>query len=150
MGAWGKAPWENDKADDWFSGVMDRSELPLAVEETLKRDVNQHHEEVRAAAYILVALGRVFIWPVDRLDAHLKLPTIDSTWEEMHRLHLPPFFAAIAEGLEAVMTSHPVYPNLDPSGVPATFSRLLVHDYLRGEVGFRGVIVSGIRPMVIT
>jgi beta-N-acetylhexosaminidase len=76
------------------------------------------------------------------LDAHLKLPTIDSTWEEMHRLHLPPFFAAIAEGLDAVMTSHPVYPNLDPSGVPATFSRLLVHDYLRGEVGFRGVIVS--------
>jgi beta-N-acetylhexosaminidase len=76
------------------------------------------------------------------LDAHLTLPTIDSTWEEMHRLHLPPFFAAIAEGLEAVMTSHPVYPNLDPSGVPATFSRLLVRDYLRGEVGFRGVIVS--------
>ncbi|MBI1736058.1 MAG: beta-N-acetylhexosaminidase [Candidatus Rokubacteria bacterium] len=76
------------------------------------------------------------------LDAHLKLPTIDSTWDEMHRLHLPPFFAAIADGLEAVMTSHPVYPNLDPSGVPATFSRLLVEEYLRGEVGFRGVIVS--------
>jgi beta-N-acetylhexosaminidase len=35
-----------------------------------------------------------------------------------------------------------VYPNLDPSGVPATFSRLIVEDYLRGEVGFRGVIVS--------
>ena len=32
------------------------------------------------------------------LDAHLKLPTIDSTWDEMHRLHLPPFFAAIEAG----------------------------------------------------
>src|SRR5919109_3206091 len=32
------------------------------------------------------------------LDAHLKLPTIDSTWDEMHRLHLPPFFAAISAG----------------------------------------------------
>jgi beta-N-acetylhexosaminidase len=60
----------------------------------------------------------------------------------MHRLHLPPFFAAIADGLEAVMTSHPVYPNLDPSGVPATFSRRITHDGLRGELGFRGVIVS--------
>ena len=40
------------------------------------------------------------------------------------------------------MTSHPVYPRLDPSGVPATFSRRIVDEYLRGEVGFRGVIVS--------
>jgi beta-N-acetylhexosaminidase len=76
------------------------------------------------------------------LDAHLKLPTIDSTWDEMHTTHLPPFFAAIGEGVDCVMTSHPVYPNLDPSRVPATFSRLIVEDYLRGQVGFRGVIVS--------
>jgi beta-N-acetylhexosaminidase len=76
------------------------------------------------------------------LDAHLRLPTIDSDWAEMQRVHLPPFFEAIAAGLECVMTSHPVYPRLDPSGVPATFSRLIVEDYLRGQVGFRGVIVS--------
>ena len=76
------------------------------------------------------------------LDAHLKLPTIDSTWDEMHATHLPPFFAAIAENVDCVMTSHPVYPNLDPSRVPATFSKLIVEDYLRGQVGFRGVIVS--------
>jgi beta-N-acetylhexosaminidase len=76
------------------------------------------------------------------LDAHLKLPTIDSTWADMHATHLPPFLAAIAAGADCVMTSHPVYPNLDPSGVPATFSRLIVEEYLRGEVGFRGVIIS--------
>ena len=76
------------------------------------------------------------------LDAHLRLPTIDSDWEEMQRVHLVPFFEAIAAGVECVMTSHPVYPRLDPSAVPATFSRLIVEDYLRGQVGFRGVIVS--------
>src|SRR5262245_13078353 len=76
------------------------------------------------------------------LDAHLRLPTIDSTWEEMHAGHLPPFLAAMERGIEAIMTSHPSYPRLDPSGVPATFSRLIVHDYLRGEVGYRGVVVS--------
>src|SRR5437870_2690838 len=76
------------------------------------------------------------------LDAHLKLPTIDSTWDEMHATHLPPFFAAIAENVDCVMTSHPVYPNLDPSRVPATFSKLIVEEYLRGQVGYRGVIVS--------
>jgi beta-N-acetylhexosaminidase len=76
------------------------------------------------------------------LDAHLKLPIIESTWDEMHATHLPPFFEAIAAGVDCLMTSHPVYPNLDPSGVPATFSRLIVEEYLRGQVGFRGVIVS--------
>jgi beta-N-acetylhexosaminidase len=76
------------------------------------------------------------------LDAHLKLPTIDSTPEEMRELHLPPFIEAIGAGIEAVMSSHPVYPRLDPSGVPATFSRRIVGDWLRGELGFGGVIVS--------
>jgi beta-N-acetylhexosaminidase len=76
------------------------------------------------------------------LDAHLRLPTIDSSLEEMRALHLPPFVEAIAAGIEAVMTSHPVYPKLDPSGVPATFSPRIVRDWLRGELGFGGVIVS--------
>jgi beta-N-acetylhexosaminidase len=73
------------------------------------------------------------------LDAHLKLARIESTWEEMHARHLPPFSAAVAAGVDCVMTSHPVYPNLDPAGVPATFSRVIV-DYLRAR--FQGVIVS--------
>ncbi|MBI2219232.1 MAG: beta-N-acetylhexosaminidase [Candidatus Rokubacteria bacterium] len=76
------------------------------------------------------------------LDAHLRLPTIDSTWDDMRLVHLVPFVEAIAAGVDAVMTSHPVYRNLDRSGVPATFSRRLVTDLLRGDLGFRGVIVS--------
>jgi len=76
------------------------------------------------------------------LDAHLRLPTIESTWAEMRATHLPPFLAAIAEGIESLMTSHPVYPNLDATRVPATFSRRIVHDYLRGDARFEGVIVS--------
>lgn len=76
------------------------------------------------------------------LDAHLELPTIDSTWEEMRASHLVPFVEAIAAGVECVMTSHPVYPKLDPTGVPATFSRRIVEECLRGELGFGGVIVS--------
>jgi beta-N-acetylhexosaminidase len=76
------------------------------------------------------------------LDAHLELPTITSDWEEMRAVHLVPFLDAIAAGTDCVMTSHPVYPRLDPSGVPATFSRRIVAEYLRGELGFGGVIVS--------
>jgi hypothetical protein len=73
MGAWGKAPWDNDGAAEWFDGVMGSSGLPLRVEAALVLDAEEHHEEVRAAAYVLAALGRTFIWPVDKLDAHLTL-----------------------------------------------------------------------------
>lgn len=77
------------------------------------------------------------------LDAHLKLPTIPSTWEEMKRVHLMPFLAAIEAGVDAIMTSHPLYPNLDPAPeTPATFSRTIVAEYLRGELGYGGVITS--------
>ena len=43
------------------------------------------------------------------LDAHLRLPTIDSTWAEMRATHLPPFLAAVEEGVDCLMTSHPIY-----------------------------------------
>jgi beta-N-acetylhexosaminidase len=76
------------------------------------------------------------------LDAHLRLPRIESTWDEMRAVHLVPFVEAIAADVACVMTSHPVYANLDPAGVPATFSRRIVTDCLRGELGFTGVVVS--------
>jgi beta-N-acetylhexosaminidase len=61
----------------------------------------------------------------------------------MHAGHLPPFLAAMEAGVDCLMTSHPVYPRLDASApIPATFSRLIVTDYLRGELGYRGVVVS--------
>ena len=76
------------------------------------------------------------------LDAHLRRPTIESDWGEMRIGHLPPFVEAIRAKVDTIMTSHPVYPQLDPSGVPATFSRRIVEDFLRRELGFGGVIVS--------
>jgi beta-N-acetylhexosaminidase len=77
------------------------------------------------------------------VDAHVGLPVIDSDWSEMHATHVPPFLAAIEAGVDCIMTSHPLYPRLDPApDTPATFSRLIVEEYLRGEIGYRGVIVS--------
>jgi beta-N-acetylhexosaminidase len=77
------------------------------------------------------------------VDAHLGLPVIDSDWAEMHAVHLVPFLAAIEAGIDCLMTSHPLYPRLDPApATPATFSRLIVEEYLRGQIGYRGVVVS--------
>lgn len=77
------------------------------------------------------------------VDAHLGLPVIDLDWAEMQTRHLPPFLAAIEAEVDCLMTSHPLYPRLDPTpATPVTFSRLIVSDFLRAELGYRGVIVS--------
>jgi Domain of unknown function (DUF4259) len=74
MGAWGTAAWENDGAADWFGDLFEATKLASYVEKMLKKkDIEENHEEIRAAAYIVVALGQTFIWPVDDLDRHLNL-----------------------------------------------------------------------------
>jgi beta-N-acetylhexosaminidase len=77
------------------------------------------------------------------VDAHLGLPVINSTWQEMEAVHLKPFMAAIQAGVDLVMSSHPYYPNLDPGPQKiATFSRSIIYDYLRCDLNFQGVIAS--------
>src|SRR5258708_23951246 len=73
MGVWGKLPWENDGAADWFGDLFEKTKLAKRVEDTLKLDVENSHEEIRAAASVLLFLGHVYIWPVADLDRHLKL-----------------------------------------------------------------------------
>lgn len=76
------------------------------------------------------------------VDSHLGLPVIDHTREELDALDLPPFVAAIEEGIDSIMTAHIVVPVLDDSGVPATLSHPILTGLLREELGFEGVIVT--------
>ena len=76
-------------------------------------------------------------------DPHKALPTIPLDREAMERRHLKPFIAAIRAGVVAVMSSHVCYPGLgEPEGIPATFSRRLIHALLRDRLGFGGLILT--------
>jgi beta-N-acetylhexosaminidase len=68
-----------------------------------------------------------------RVDSHLELPVVE-------RVDLAPFRAAIEAGVRTVMTAHLLVPVLDDS--PATLSRVLVEELLRGELGFEGAVIS--------
>ncbi|MDE2141318.1 MAG: beta-N-acetylhexosaminidase [Elusimicrobia bacterium] len=74
------------------------------------------------------------------VDAHVDLPTIRLPRAEFSRVHLAPFHDAVKAGVDAVMTSHVRFPAFD--SVPATFSRKIVRDVLRGKLGYHGLIVS--------
>jgi hypothetical protein len=73
MGCWGVKPYQNDSAADWFGYLWDECPVPSKVEETLKLDLDDCHEEIRAAAHVLIQLGETFIWPIDSLDRQCDL-----------------------------------------------------------------------------
>jgi beta-N-acetylhexosaminidase len=69
-------------------------------------------------------------------DSHLELPVV--TGEVAVGLH--PFRAAIAAGVQTIMTAHVRVPALDDA--PATLSRAIVQGLLRGELGYDGVVLA--------
>ncbi|MFG2680829.1 glycoside hydrolase family 3 N-terminal domain-containing protein [Streptomyces sp. NPDC048392] len=75
------------------------------------------------------------------VDSHHDLPAYPAGREEIAAQALPPFRAAVAAGVRAVMSGHLLVPAYDPD-LPATLSRRILHDLLRGELGFDGLIVS--------
>ncbi|WP_055492486.1 glycoside hydrolase family 3 protein [Streptomyces sp. TP-A0356] len=75
------------------------------------------------------------------VDSHHALPRIDAEASVLRERDLTPFRAAIAAGTRAVMSAHILVPALDPDR-PATLSRPVLTDLLRGELGYDGLIVT--------
>ncbi|QRN96249.1 glycoside hydrolase family 3 C-terminal domain-containing protein [Archangium violaceum] len=76
------------------------------------------------------------------VDSHFGLPIISRSTQQLDAVDLPPFVAAIDAGVDAIMSAHIVVPSLDASGLPATLSRPILTDLLRGQLGYTGVVVS--------
>lgn len=74
-------------------------------------------------------------------DSHLELPTVDVPLTVLRERDLPPFAAAIAAGVPAIMTAHIRVPALT-GDTPATLSRTALTGLLRQEYAFPGVIVT--------
>ena len=73
-------------------------------------------------------------------DSHLELPVVRDSHDELLAGPLVPFQSAVEAGVGAVMTAHVLVRALD--AVPATISETIVGGLLRGELGFRGAVVS--------
>ncbi len=75
-------------------------------------------------------------------DTHLNLATIDVSRERLEQVELVPFRAAIEAGVDSVMTAHIAVPALAPADLPATLAPQILTGLLRGELGFKGLIVT--------
>ena len=76
------------------------------------------------------------------IDSHKELPEILSPRSRLDAVELVPFRSAIAADVPAIMSAHLTIPALGAAQQPATLSRAVMTDVLRGELGFRGLCVT--------
>ena len=73
-------------------------------------------------------------------DSHHMLPLDNRPLDKLSDNDLVPFRVMIAEGVEGIMTAHVIYTEMDPQ--PPTFSHYWLHEVLRDQLGFNGLIFS--------
>jgi beta-N-acetylhexosaminidase len=80
-------------------------------------------------------------------DTHMGLAKITVDRTRLDSVELVPFQAAIAAGVDGVMTGHLAVPALEEKEIPATISRSVISGLLRKELGFEGLTITDAMDM---
>ncbi len=75
-------------------------------------------------------------------DSHMNLATITGDRPRLEQIEWAPFRAAIASGVDSIMSAHIAVPALDSPTLPGTLSSKIITGVLRQELGFKGIIVT--------
>ncbi len=86
-------------------------------------------------------------------DSHTGLPSVDKSLSELEKTELVPFQMGVKSGMEMVMTAHIQFPEEETETavsqkdgseivLPASLSHAILTDYLRGTMGYEGVITT--------
>ena len=82
-----------------------------------------------------------------KADTHYGYAQSLKTWDEMLSCEMTTFKAGIAWGTQLIMTAHIATPNVTGSDIPATMSSVILQDKLRGELGYRNIIITDAMEM---
>ena len=75
-------------------------------------------------------------------DSHINLPQIEIDFKTFKNRELVPFEILIKENVPAVMSGHLSFPQIDKTGAPASLSKYFLTDLLRGQLGYKGLIIT--------
>jgi beta-N-acetylhexosaminidase len=96
----------------------------------------------------MIATGKHFPGHGDTgVNSHLALPVVTVSRTRLDTVELVPFRAAVNAGVGAIMSFHGAMPALDSTNVPGTLSPKVLTGLLRGEMGFKGIIISDAMDM---
>jgi len=140
-----------------FGPVLDVNSNPLnPIINTRSFGENPELVSRLARAYIrgarstgLMSTGKHFPGHGDTdVDSHLDLPTIRADRAHLDSVDLPPFRAAVGEGIDAIMTAHIAVVGVEGADAgPATLSHGFMTGILRDEMHFGGVLFTDAMTM---
>ena len=76
------------------------------------------------------------------IDSHIAMPLLEKSLIDLEQLEIQPFIDAIHNSVASIMIGHLAVPSLDSSNLPASLSPYIMTDYLRGTLGYTGIIVT--------
>ncbi len=77
------------------------------------------------------------------VDSHLAVASIDGDLDHLEKVEFPPFKSAIDAGVDSILLAHARVPALEPDADRiTTVSAKVVNGALRGELGFKGVVLT--------
>ncbi|MCQ2165899.1 MAG: glycoside hydrolase family 3 protein [Bacteroidales bacterium] len=82
-----------------------------------------------------------------RNDTHLGYAASNKTWDEIDACEMVPFKAGIAAGVQLIMIAHIAAPNVTGTDLPSTLSSVILQEKLRGELGYKGLIITDAMEM---
>ncbi len=74
-------------------------------------------------------------------DSHYGLPIIKKSIAQLEEHDLVPFKKVIENSIPLIMTGHLLIPAGDET-YPVSLSRFWIHEYLRGKLGYQGIIIT--------
>jgi beta-N-acetylhexosaminidase len=77
-----------------------------------------------------------------KADTHYGYAESLKTWAEISSCEMIPFRKGIETGTQLIMTAHMCLPNVTDESIPSTLSPLILQEKLRGELGYKGIIIT--------
>ena len=74
-------------------------------------------------------------------DTHKGYVAVNKTWAQLQAMELVPFKASI-DNTDFVMVAHLTLPKITSDGLPASVSKELITGKLRGELGYKGLVIT--------
>ena len=70
---WDIEPYDNDAAADWLGELMDSTKLREAWCKGISADLDDEQAVLRAAVWLFIQLGHVYVWPIEHYEEDLEL-----------------------------------------------------------------------------
>jgi beta-N-acetylhexosaminidase len=135
----------NNNPDNPIINIRSFGEDPQAVSKHVEAFIEGAHST--PGARVLVTAKHFPGHGDTNVDSHMNMPSLNVDRARLDSTELAPFRTAVQAGVDSIMTAHMAVPAVEPEQVPATVSPKVLTGLIRGEMQYKGLIVTDAMDM---